>query len=77
MGWLGAVSLDVTRANARLPDESRHDGQSYRFLYNKSLTETGTNIQLIGYRYSTRGYFSFADTARKKMSGYSVLTQTE
>ena len=66
MGWLGAVSLDATRANARLPDESRHDGQSYRFLYNKSLTETGTNIQLIGYRYSTRGYFSFADTARKK-----------
>lgn len=75
MGWLGAVSLDATRANARLPDESRHDGQSYRFLYNKSLTETGTNIQLIGYRYSTRGYFSFADTAWKKMSGYSVLTQ--
>ncbi|WP_268625555.1 fimbria/pilus outer membrane usher protein, partial [Escherichia coli] len=67
MGWLGAVSLDATRANARLPDESRHDGQSYRFLYNKSLTETGTNIQLIGYRYSTRGYFSFADTAWKKM----------
>ncbi|WP_169750637.1 fimbria/pilus outer membrane usher protein, partial [Escherichia coli] len=33
------------------------------------------NIQLIGYRYSTRGYFSFADTAWKKMSGYSVLTQ--
>ncbi len=82
LGWVkhglaGCCFTGCHRANARLPDESRYDGQSYRFLYNKSLTETGTNIQLIGYRYSTRGYFSFADTARKKMSGYSVLTRTE
>jgi outer membrane usher protein len=46
-----------------------------RFLYNKSLTDTGTNIQLVGYRYSTRGYFSFADTTYSRMSGYNVETQ--
>ncbi|HCQ8444965.1 TPA: fimbrial biogenesis outer membrane usher protein, partial [Klebsiella oxytoca] len=56
LGQLGALSLDITQANATLPDDSEHQGQSVRFLYNKSLTDTGTNIQLVGYRYSTRGY---------------------
>ena len=75
MGELGALSLDITQANATLPDDSEHQGQSVRFLYNKSLTDTGTNIQLVGYRYSTRGYFSFADTTYSRMSGYNVATQ--
>ena len=75
MGDLGALSLDITQANATLPDDSEHQGQSVRFLYNKSLTDTGTNIQLVGYRYSTRGYFSFADTTYSRMSGYNVETQ--
>ncbi|TXU62862.1 fimbria/pilus outer membrane usher protein, partial [Klebsiella oxytoca] len=75
LGQLGALSLDITQANATLPDDSEHQGQSVRFLYNKSLTDTGTNIQLVGYRYSTRGYFSFADTTYNRMSGYNVETQ--
>ncbi|POT56577.1 fimbrial protein [Citrobacter amalonaticus] len=75
MGELGALSVDVTQANATLPDDSKHQGQSVRFLYNKSLSELGTNIQLVGYRYSTRGYFSFADTTYSRMSGYNVETQ--
>ncbi|KKY76517.1 fimbrial biogenesis usher protein [Klebsiella michiganensis] len=75
MGKLGALSLDVTQANATLPDDSDRQGQSVRFLYNKSLTDTGTNIQLVGYRYSTHGYFSFADTTYSRMSGYNVATQ--
>ncbi|NMD82952.1 fimbria/pilus outer membrane usher protein, partial [Klebsiella sp. DNRA6] len=75
MGLFGALSLDVTQANATLPDDSTHQGQSVRFLYNKSLADTGTNIQLVGYRYSTRGYFSFADTTYSRMKGYSIDTQ--
>ncbi len=71
-GWTlyGGTQLADT-----LPDDSEHQGQSVRFLYNKSLTDTGTNIQLVGYRYSTRGYFSFADTTYNRMSGYNVETQ--
>ncbi len=46
-----------------------------RFLYNKSPDETGTNLQLVGYRYSTRGYYNFADTTYRRMSGYSVETR--
>ncbi len=43
MGYFGALSLDITQANATLADDSEHQGQSVRFLYNKSLDETGTN----------------------------------
>lgn len=75
MGVLGALSVDITQANSTLPDDSKQQGQSIRFLYNKSLNDLGTNIQLVGYRYSTRGYFSFADTTYKWMSGYSVETE--
>ncbi|ENU1669214.1 fimbrial biogenesis usher protein [Salmonella enterica] len=75
MGVLGALTLDVTQANATQPDDSKHQGQSLRFLYNKSLTDAGTNIQLVGYRYSTGGYFSFADTTYRRMSGYNIETQ--
>ncbi len=57
----------LTTANIR--------GSRCVFLYNKSLDETGTNLQLVGYRYSTRGYYNFADTTYRRMSGYSVETQ--
>ncbi len=75
LGILGAVSADITQANTTLPDESRHQGQSMRFLYNKSLAEVGTNFQLVGYRYSTQGFYTLSDASYKQMSGYSVLTQ--
>ncbi|WFC89051.1 fimbrial biogenesis usher protein [Enterobacter roggenkampii] len=75
MADFGAISLDVTQANATLSDDSDHKGQSIRFLYNKSLSDVGTNIQLVGYRYSSKGYFSFADTTYRRMSGYDVETQ--
>lgn len=75
LGNLGAISLDLTHADATLPDDSDSQGQSLRFLYNKSLNELGTNIQLVGYRYSTSGYYSFADTTYRNMKGYEVETQ--
>lgn len=75
LGILGAFSFDITLANATLADASKHQGQSLRFLYNKSLSDIGTNIQLVGYRYSTRGYYDFSDTTYSRMRGYSVLTE--
>lgn len=70
LGDWGAVSLDVTHAHSRLVDDSTHDGQSVRFLYAKSLNTFGTNFQLLGYRYSTKGFFTLDDTTWKNMSGY-------
>lgn len=75
IGVLGALSLDITQANAKLPDDSNHQGQSVRFLYSKSMNSTGTTFQLAGYRYSTKGFYTFADTTYKRMQGYSIETQ--
>lgn len=72
MGNFGAISMDVTQARSTLADESKHDGQSIRFLYAKSLNDFGTNFQLLGYRYSTSGFYTLDDTAYKHMRGYTI-----
>ena len=75
MGYFGALSLDITQANATLADDSEKSGAVGAFSHNKSLNDTGTNLQLAGYRYSTRWHYNFADTTYRRMSGYSVETQ--
>lgn len=56
LGNAGALSADVTTARSALQDGKRDSGQSWRFLYAKSIENTGTSFQLAGYRYSTRGF---------------------
>lgn len=70
LGEWGAVSLDVTHARSKLADDSEQQGQSLRFLYAKSLSGYGTNFQLLGYRYSTRGFYTLDEVAYKNMEGY-------
>ena len=70
LGDWGAVSLDFTHARSQLADDSRHEGQSLRFLYAKSLNGFGTNFQLLGYRYSTKGFYTLDDVAWNSMEGY-------
>ncbi|WP_437178420.1 fimbrial biogenesis usher protein [Buttiauxella gaviniae] len=70
LGEWGAISLDVTSARSKLADESEHEGQSLRFLYAKSLSGYGTNVQLLGYRYSTRGFYTLDEVAYKQTEGY-------
>lgn len=70
-GDLGALSIDITQASSTLIDDSTHQGQSMRFLYAKTLNEYGTNFQLLGYRYSTEGFYTLSDTTYKRMSGYN------
>ncbi|WP_024560783.1 fimbrial biogenesis usher protein [Franconibacter pulveris 601] len=72
MGNFGAISVDITQAHSTLADDSTHDGQSVRFLYAKSLNDFGTNFQLLGYRYSTSGFYTLDDTAYKHMDGYTA-----
>ncbi|MFW1942595.1 fimbria/pilus outer membrane usher protein [Acinetobacter guillouiae] len=67
MGRFGAFSFDVTHADSRLVDDSRHSGQSMRFLYSKSLLGSGTTFQLLGYRYSTKGFYTLNDVAYGQM----------
>ncbi|MBW0671940.1 fimbria/pilus outer membrane usher protein, partial [Escherichia coli] len=39
------------------------DGRDIRFLYAKSMNTFGTNFQLMGYRYSTQGFYTLDDVA--------------
>lgn len=73
-GEFGALSADITHANTQLADGSHHSGQSLRFLYAKSLSNIGTTFQLLGYRYSTKGFYNLAESAYKNMSGYNTFS---
>nr|WP_174505776.1 fimbria/pilus outer membrane usher protein [Acinetobacter sp. Marseille-Q1620] len=66
LGKIGAFSADVTYANNKLASGGTSDGTSYRFLYSKSLNTYGTNFKVIGYRYSTRGFYDFADAVAER-----------
>ena len=61
LGQLGGISFDVTRSRTRLRPGEILSGQSYRFLYAKSLVQSGTEMRLVGYRYSTDGYRDFSE----------------
>ncbi|WP_338882265.1 fimbria/pilus outer membrane usher protein [Xenorhabdus sp. TH1] len=57
----GSLSFDVTYAKTSLMSNSSHYGQSYRFQYAKDLSQTGTNLTLAGYRYSTQNFYDFKE----------------
>ncbi|WP_414165454.1 fimbria/pilus outer membrane usher protein [Superficieibacter sp. BNK-5] len=66
MGSLGAVSFDITQAKANFDDGDDEQGQSYRFLYSKRFDDTDTTLRLVGYRYSTEGYYTIDEWADRQ-----------
>lgn len=62
IGDWGAVSIDVTQAKTQLPGDVEQTGQSYRFLYAKSFSDTETDFRLLGYRYSTSGFYTLQES---------------
>lgn len=70
MGEWGAFSFDMTHANSTLANDQDYKGQSYRLLYSKSLNQIGTTLQLLGYRYSTKGFYTLNDVAYKSMEQF-------
>lgn len=61
MGDFGAISVDITQAKTHLPEGDISKGQSYRFLYAKSFVDYGTDFHLLGYRYSTSGFYTLQE----------------
>ncbi|MCA8293765.1 fimbrial biogenesis outer membrane usher protein [Burkholderia sp. AU30198] len=57
----GAFGADVTQAVTQIPGERRYSGQSFRISYAKAFAETGTNVSIAAYRYSTNGFFALND----------------
>lgn len=66
LGRFGSASIDVTHARTRLAQGKLSNGQSYRFLYSKSLNAHGTEFRLVGHRYSTSGYYDFSDATAER-----------
>ncbi|WP_232369987.1 fimbria/pilus outer membrane usher protein [Xenorhabdus lircayensis] len=57
----GSLSFDATYAKTNLMSNASYYGQSYRFQYAKDLSQTGTNLTLAGYRYSTQNFYDFKE----------------
>lgn len=58
---LGGMSVDVTNSRSRPDDSKVTTGQSARFLYSKTLSQTNTTFTMAGYRYSTSGYRTLSE----------------
>ncbi|VWC77381.1 fimbrial protein [Burkholderia lata] len=56
---LGGLSFDITHSQSNAPGR-KSSGQSFRFLYSKTLSSTDTTFTMVGYRYSTDGYRTFS-----------------
>ncbi|EMB8651065.1 fimbrial outer membrane usher protein StdB [Salmonella enterica] len=73
MGLLGALSVDVTRAEAQIPHAERQTGYSYRINYAKTFDKTGSTLAFVGYRFSDRHYLSLPDYLQRAASEYGDI----
>lgn len=55
---IGGVSVDLTQANAQIAGVPNTSGQSLRISYSKLFPDTGSNIGVAAYRYSSAGFWS-------------------
>ena len=60
----GAIGADVTQANTSVPGQGSLSGASLRLSYAKDLPQTGTNVAIAAYRYSTGGFLGLNDAMR-------------
>ncbi|CAI1604321.1 Outer membrane usher protein fimD precursor [Serratia quinivorans] len=70
LGDFGAFSFDITQAGSEMKNDIDKQGQSYRILYAKSLVDFGTDLRLMGYRYSTSGFYTFQETNDIRSDAY-------
>lgn len=65
LGNLGAISLDMTHAESRFADDTER-GQSWRFLYSRTFDVTNSSLRIVGYRYSTEGFYTLDEWASRR-----------
>ncbi len=76
LGAIGAVSLDITQASAKINNNEKKQGQSFQIRYSKNITATETNLTLAGYRYSTEGYRSFEEANNERSNWQNATLST-
>lgn len=62
----GAIALDITHANTRIPGYASRSGQSMRLTYSKIITSTQTTLSVAADRYSTGGFLSLTQAAQAR-----------
>jgi len=72
MGSVGAISTDVTQAWSTPKDADQSSGQALRIRYSKNFTDTGTNVTVSSYRYSTAGYYGMQEVLDSYSNGYAL-----
>jgi outer membrane usher protein len=78
LGDFGALSTDVTQAWSDLQNQGKDNGQSWRVRYSKNIVQTGTNLAIAGYRYSTSGFYSLQEAMYTwRDGGNNALLLTE
>lgn len=60
----GALGMDLTQATTDVYEQGKVSGQSMRVSYSKSVLETGTQVAIAAYRYSTGGYLDLNTAMR-------------
>ncbi|AHY60317.1 fimbria/pilus outer membrane usher protein [Stenotrophomonas rhizophila] len=72
---IGAFGADVTHSRARLRGDDAVTGNSIRLNFQRYVAQTGTNVGLAAYRYSTRGYLTLNDAARAHDDAWGYSTR--
>ncbi|MFM4814476.1 fimbria/pilus outer membrane usher protein [Aeromonas dhakensis] len=58
---IGAISFDITRSWARVPDNGTKSGNSYRVNYSKSFSDYDSQITFAAYRFSEEDFLNMND----------------
>lgn len=75
---MGALGLDLTQSYTFCVDvatDCRNTGHSVRASLGKQLSSTGTYFSLVGYRYSSAGYYSLMDALLQREVGLGHATR--
>ncbi|EFG5126031.1 TPA: PefC/AfrB family outer membrane usher protein [Escherichia coli] len=70
LGGLGALSLSANVSKASYDNGEEKNGQNFSAKYAKSFTDR-TDLQLLTYRYQSKGYVEFADFNPKDIWRYA------
>ena len=66
---LGALSFDVTRSSAGLPEEGTLSGNSFRLSYSKNFDQYDSQVTFAGYRFSERDFMSMSEYLGARVTG--------
>lgn len=79
MNSFGALSFDVTRAEATLHnvDSGKQRGYSYRANYSKRFEETGSQVTFAGYRFSDKEYVTMNEYLMSRSGDDSLSNEKE